>query len=99
MTTPEYPANVSWISEDAVCAAGTFFMLGETPIVVPSWHQDHVVSEVLSLDLGLLKHDDVRLEDVEHALECSLVSPWLIAKRISNAVDIPRGDSDAHFWL
>lgn len=77
----------------------TFFVFGETPVIVPAWNQYHVISEVFSLDLGLLKDNYVGLKDVEHSLEGSFVSPWLVTKGIANAVDIPSGDSNAHFVI
>lgn len=35
---------------------------------IPARNQDHVVSQVFTLDLGLLHDNDVGLEDVEHGL-------------------------------
>lgn len=71
-------------------------MLGQTPVVVPAWHQDHVISQIFSLYLGLLQTDYVGFEDLEHSLESPFIAPWLVTERVSNAVDIPSGDSDAH---
>lgn len=41
--------------------AFTFFVPGQAPIAVPSGYEDHVISEVLALDLGLLEDYNVRL--------------------------------------
>ena len=76
-------------------------MLGETPVIVPSGDQDHVIAKIFPLDLCFLEDDNVGLEDIEHGVEGSFVSPWLIAEGIADAVDIPGGDSDAHgggYW-
>jgi hypothetical protein len=74
-------------------------VFGKTPVVVPAGDEHHVIAEVFSLNLGLLKDNYVGLEDIKHGLEGSFVSPWLISEGIANAVDIPSGDSNAHVWL
>lgn len=48
-----------------------FFMFGQTEITVPAWHKHHVISKVFSLDLGLLEHNNVGLEEFEHSLGLS----------------------------
>lgn len=53
----------------------TFLVFWETEMDVPSRDQDHVVSQVLALDLGLLHDDDVGLKDVEHGLQVSGGNP------------------------
>lgn len=69
-------------------------MLGQAEVTVPARHKDHVVGQVLALDLELLHDDNVCLEDIEHGIERPLFAPWLIAKRIADAVDIPGRDTD-----
>jgi hypothetical protein len=71
-------------------------VLGKTPVAVPARHQDHVVGEILSLDLSLLENDDVGLEKVEHGGESAPVAPWLVAKGVTDAVDVPSHDTEAH---
>lgn len=44
-------------------------MLGEAEVDIPSWNQDHVILQVLALDLGLLHDNNVCLQRVEHCLQ------------------------------
>ena len=74
----------------------TFLVLWEAPVVVPSGYQDHVIAKIFPLDLCFLEDDNVGLEDIEHGVESSFISPRLIAEGIADAIDIPGGDSDAH---
>lgn len=46
----------------------TFLMAWKAEVAIPPGNEDHIIREVLSLNLGLLKHDDVGLEDVKHSL-------------------------------
>ena len=69
-------------------------MLRQAEVAVPARHQNHVISQVFALDLQLLHDDDVRLQDIEHGIECPVRTPWLVAKGIANAVDIPGGDAN-----
>lgn len=75
-------------------ALGTFLVLGQAEEAVPTRDQNHVVIQVLPLDLQLLHNHHVSLEDVEHGIEGAGGAPWLVAKRVADAVDIPRRDSD-----
>lgn len=72
-------------------------MLGKAEIAVPSRNKNHVVSEILPLYLELLHDDDICLKGVEHKGEGSVFAPWLIAKGVPNAINVPGGDSEAHF--
>jgi hypothetical protein len=76
----------------------TFFVLGQAEVAVPARHEHHIVSQVFALDLELLHDDDVGLQNVEHGIEGPLIAPWLVAKRIANAVHIPCGDADHCVW-
>lgn len=71
-------------------------MLWQTPVVVPSRYKDHVVPQVFALNLRFLEHNNIGLENFEHAVESPLVPPWLVSKWIANAIDVPGGDPDAH---
>lgn len=71
----------------------TLFVFGQAEVAVPAGHQNHVVGQVFSLDLQLLHHDDVGLEDVEHGMEGALLAPWLVAKGVTDPVDVPGGDA------
>ena len=68
-------------------------MLRETEEAVPARNQDHVVGQVFALDFQLLHDDDVGLEDVEHGGERAVGAPWMVSKRVADAVDIPRRDA------
>jgi hypothetical protein len=46
----------------------TFLVLGQAEVAIPARHEHHVISKVFSLDLGLLKHDNIGFENVKHAL-------------------------------
>ncbi len=77
MATPEYPwyrVSKRKDPQDAVWTGRTFFVLWETEEDVPARHQNHVVPEIFSLDLGLLHHDNVCLERVKHGLQLSASS-------------------------
>lgn len=69
-------------------------MLWQTEIAVPARYKHHVICQIFALDLQLLHDDDVRLQDIEHGIECPVRTPWLVAKGIANAVDIPGGDAN-----
>lgn len=71
----------------------TLFVLGKAEVAVPSRDKNHVIGEILPLYLELLHDNDVRLKSVKHEGECSVFAPWLIAKGIPNAIDVPGGDS------
>ena len=71
-------------------------MLWQTPVVIPTRHKDHVIAQILPLYFRLLEANDICLENIEHPLECSPVSPWLIPEWIAYAVDVPGSDPDAH---
>ena len=74
-------------------------MLRQAKVAVPAGHKHHIVTEILSLYLQLLHDDDVSFEDVEHGVEGALVAPWLIAKRVADAVDVPGCDAEGHCGL
>lgn len=46
----------------------TLLMLGKAEVTVPPRNEYHVIGQVLTLDLGLLKYDNVGFEDIEHCL-------------------------------
>ena len=46
----------------------TLLVLRQTEVAVPAWDEYHVIPKIFPLNLGLLEHDNVCLEDVEHAL-------------------------------
>jgi hypothetical protein len=72
----------------------TLLVLGQAEVAVPARHKYHVISQVFALYLQLLHDDNVRFEDVEHGIERPRVAPWLVAKWVANAVDIPCRDAD-----
>ena len=61
--------------------AGTITLLvpWQTEVDIPARDQDHVVSQVFLLDLGLLHDDNVSVEDIEHGLEAQSVRARRIA--------------------
>lgn len=71
----------------------TFFVLWETEVAVPSVIEDHVIAQVFPLNLQLLHHDNVGLEDVEHGRERLGYAPWLISEGVADAVHVPCGES------
>jgi hypothetical protein len=75
MATPEYPSRCIRRQEQQHGDRGsrTFLVLGETEVDVPAGDQNHVIAEILPLDLGLLHHNDVGFQGVKHGLQ--LVSP------------------------
>jgi hypothetical protein len=74
-------------------------MLWQTEVAIPAGHQHHVVFQVLPLDLELLHDHDIGLKDIEHGPKRTIVAPWLIAERVTDAVDIPSGDTKTHLEL
>ena len=74
----------------------TFLVFRKTPVIIPARNQYHIISQIFPLDLCLLENDYIGLEDIKHGIEGSFVSPWLISKWVSYAIDVPGGDSDAH---
>jgi hypothetical protein len=72
----------------------TLFVLGQTEKAVPPIYQDHIISQVFALNLQLLHDDNIGLKGVEHGTERASGAPWLVAKGVANAIDIPRRDSD-----
>lgn len=43
-------------------------MFRKAEIAIPPWNQNHIILEILPLNLGLLEDYDIRLEDIEHGL-------------------------------
>ena len=74
----------------------TFLMLRQTEVAIPSWHQHHIVRQILPLDLKLLHNHYIRLEDVKHAIEGARLAPWLVAKGIADAVYVPCRNAESH---
>lgn len=74
----------------------TFLMFRQTEVAIPSWHQHHIVRQILPLDLKLLHNDYIRLEDVKHAIEGACLAPWLVAKGIADAVHVPCRNAESH---
>ena len=58
----------------------TFLVSWQTPIAIPAGDKDHIIPQVLSLDLGLLEDYDVGLQDIEHGRKGPLVSPWRMSE-------------------
>lgn len=54
----------------------TFLVLRQTEMDIPAGNQDHIISQVLPLNLGFLHDDDISLEDIKHILEL-----WLAKNR------------------
>ena len=79
-----------------VSVAYTFLVFWQAKVTVPARYKHHVISEIFALNLQLLHDDNVRLENVEHGVEGPFRTPWLVAKRVANAVDVPSCDAD-HF--
>lgn len=46
----------------------TLLMPRKAEVAIPSRDEYHVIGKILPLDLGLLEHDDVGFQDVEHGL-------------------------------
>lgn len=69
----------------------TLFVSRQTPIIVPSFDKYHVISQIFSLNLGLLKDYYIGFKDVKHSSEGLVVPPWLILKGITNAIDLITG--------
>lgn len=72
----------------------TFLVLRQAEVTVPAGDQDHVVTQVLLLNLELLHDNDVGLKNVEHSAERAALAPWLVAKRIADTVHVPGSDAD-----
>jgi hypothetical protein len=77
----------------------TLLVLRQAEEAVPAGNKHHVIAQVLALNLELLHNHNIRLQNVEHGIERPLVAPWLIAKRVANAIDIPRRDADHYARL
>jgi hypothetical protein len=69
-------------------------MLGEAEVAVPARDQNHVICQVFALNFQLLHDDNIRLEHVEHVAKSAVLSPRLVAKRVADAIDIPRRDAN-----
>jgi hypothetical protein len=69
-------------------------MLRKAEVAVPSGNQNHVVSQVLPLNLQLLHNDNIGLQNIKHGIEGALFAPWLVAKWVADAIHIPSGDTD-----
>ena len=74
----------------------TFLMSWQREVAVPARNKHHVITKVFSLNLELLHNHDIRLQDIEHAIECALVPPWLEAEWVTNAIHVPGSDSEDH---
>lgn len=72
----------------------TFLVLGQTEVAIPALYKDHIIRQVLALDLQLLHNYNIGLQYIEHGIECAIRAPWLVPKRVANAVDIPCGDAN-----
>jgi hypothetical protein len=70
--------------------ARTLLVLGKTKEAIPARHQNHIIFEILSLNLELLHHHNIGLEDLEHGIERSRRVPWLISEWIPYPVHVPR---------
>lgn len=46
----------------------TFLVSRQAEEDIPSWHKDHIIPEILALDLCLLHDHNVRLQNLEHGL-------------------------------
>ena len=68
-------------------------MLWQTEVAVPPWNQHHVIPQVFALYFQFLHNHNIRLKDIEHAIEGSLISPWLIPKWIPDPIHIPCRDA------
>lgn len=71
-------------------------MLRETEITIPARNENHVICKILPLYLKLLHDDNIGLKSIEHGSECPVLSPWLVAERVANAIDIPSCNSKTH---
>lgn len=77
-------------------AGVAFLMLRQTEVAIPSWHQYHIVRQILPLNFKLLHNHYIRLEDVKHAIEGARLAPWLVAKGIADAVYVPCRNAKSH---
>lgn len=62
-------------------------MLRQAPIIIPSFYKYHIISQILSLNLGFLEDYDVGFQYVKHCSKSPFAPPWLILKGVSYAVD------------
>jgi hypothetical protein len=62
-------------------------MLRQAPIIIPSFYKYHIISQILSLDLGFLEDYDVGFQNIKHCSKSPFAPPWLILKGVSYAVD------------
>ncbi|KAI7052596.1 hypothetical protein KC366_g66 [Hortaea werneckii] len=61
----------------------------QAEVAIPPVDHYHVISEIFPLNLQLLHYHDVAAENVEHGWEGTCCVPWLIAERVTDAVDVP----------
>lgn len=63
----------------------TFLMFWQAEVDIPARDQDHVVSQVLPLDLGLLHDDNISFKNIEHGLEVEVQ----ISKEVTSGLGEP----------
>lgn len=80
IATPEYPGHYVNKRLQSLWngAVVTFLMPGKTEENIPARYQHHVIPQIFPLDLRLLHNDDVRLQYVEHGLQCVSVKSILV---------------------
>lgn len=96
MPTPEYPEMSQHVISILPSHADihTLLVLRQAEEAIPAWNKYHIIGQILALYLELLHDYNIRLQDVEHGIESPVLAPWLVAKWIADAVDIPRCDAD-----